>query len=77
MIFREKEINTLKANLPAHYHEQLNTYFKSGRSVSAEGRIALLVDYFEALEVSLGKVPTISLTSAGGDSAKRNCAAAA
>ena len=77
MIFREKEINTIKANVPTQYHEQLNMYFKAGRTASAEGRIALLVDYFEALEVSLGKVPTIALTSAGGDSASRIGAAAA
>ncbi len=77
MIFREKEINTLKANLPARYHEQLNMYFQAGRSVSAEGRIALIADYFEQLEVTLGKVPTIALNSAGGDSAKRIGAAAA
>ncbi len=51
----------LKAGMPAKYHPQLDEYVRPGRSVSAAGRIVILVDYFENLELTLRKKPTIVL----------------
>ena len=65
LFFRAKEIATLKGAWPPKYHPQLDEYVKAGRAISAQDRICVLVDFFERLELTLGKKPTIALEGSG------------